>query len=147
MSVHTQPADQSASVKKKMSVLDFQKYKDEGRKFAYVTAYDYTTASIVDQSEVEVILVGDSLAMIMLGYDSTTPVTMDDMIHHIRPVVKGAPDSFIVGDMPFGSYQESPEQAIRSACASLASSRAASGSAKQTASRIVPFIRALPCGT
>ena len=102
--------------KKKMTVLDFQKYKDEGRKFAYVTAYDYTTASIVDQSDVEVILVGDSLAMIMLGYDSTTPVTMDDMIHHIRPVVKGAPNTFIVGDMPFGSYQESPEQAIHNAC-------------------------------
>ena len=115
MSVHTQPADQSASVKKKMSVLDFQKYKDEGRKFAYVTAYDYTTASIVDQSEVEVILVGDSLAMIMLGYDSTTPVTMDDMIHHIRPVVKGAPHTFVAGDMPFGSYNESCEQAIRNA--------------------------------
>ena len=115
MSVHTQPADQSASVKKKMSVLDFQKYKDEGRKFAYVTAYDYTTASIVDQSEVEVILVGDSLAMIMLGYDSTTPVTMDDMIHHIRPVVKGAPHTFVAGDMPFGSYNESCGQAIRNA--------------------------------
>ena len=75
-------------MKKKMSVLDFKKYKEEGRKFAYVTAYDYTMAGIVDESEVEVILVGDSLGMIMLGYDSTTPVTMDDMVHHIKPVVK-----------------------------------------------------------
>lgn len=103
-------------MKKKMSVLDFQKYKDEGRKFAYVTAYDYTTASIVDESDVEVILVGDSLGMVMLGYQTTVGVTLDDMIHHIRPVVKGAPNTFVVGDMPFGSYQESPEQAIRSAC-------------------------------
>ena len=102
--------------KKKMTVLDFKKFKEEGRKFAYVTAYDYTTASIVNESDVEVILVGDSLAMIMLGYKTTVGVTLDDMIHHIRPVVKGAPDTFIVGDMPFGSYQESPEQAIRSAC-------------------------------
>ncbi len=102
--------------KKKMTVLDFKKFKEEGRKFAYVTAYDYTTASIVNESDVEVILVGDSLAMIMLGYNTTVGVTLDDMIHHIRPVVKGAPDTFIVGDMPFGSYQESPEQAIRSAC-------------------------------
>ena len=102
--------------KKKMTVLDFKKFKEEGRKFAYVTAYDYTTASIVNDSDVEVILVGDSLAMIMLGYKTTVGVTLDDMIHHIRPVVKGAPDTFIVGDMPFGSYQESPEQAIRSAC-------------------------------
>lgn len=102
--------------KQKMTVPDFKKYKEEGRKFAYVTAYDYTTASIVNESDVEVILVGDSLGMVMLGYDTTVGVTLDDMIHHIRPVVKGAPNTFVVGDMPFGSYQESPEQAIRSAC-------------------------------
>ena len=102
--------------KKKMTVLDFKKYKEEGRKFAYCTAYDYTIASIVNDSEVEVILVGDSLAMTMLGRSTTVGVTLDDMIHHIKPVVLGAPDTFIAGDMPFGSYQESPEQAIRSAC-------------------------------
>ena len=102
--------------KKKMTVLDFKKFKEEGRKFAYVTAYDYTTASIVNESDVEIILVGDSLGMIMLGYNTTVGVTLDDMIHHIRPVVKGAPDTFVVGDMPFGSYQEGPEQATRSAC-------------------------------
>lgn len=100
---------------KKMTVMDFKKYKEEGRKFTYVTAYDYTMASIVNDSDVEIILVGDSLGMCMLGYSTTVGVTLDDMIHHIRPVVKGAPDKFIVGDMPFGSYQESPEQAIRSA--------------------------------
>lgn len=102
--------------KKKMTVLDFKKYKEEGRKFAYCTAYDYTIASIVNDSDVEVILVGDSLAMTMLGRSTTVGVTLDDMIHHIKPVVLGAPDTFIAGDMPFGSYQESPEQAIRSAC-------------------------------
>lgn len=67
--------------KKKMTVLDFQKYKDEGRKFSFVTAYDYTTASIVNESDCEIILVGDSLGMIMLGYNTTVPVTVDDMIH------------------------------------------------------------------
>ncbi len=102
-------------MEKKMTVLDFKKYKEEGRKFAYVTAYDYTTAGIVDESEVEVILVGDSLGMVMLGYDETTPVTMEDMIHHIKPVVKGAPNTFIVGDLPFGSYNVSVEQAVMSA--------------------------------
>ena len=101
--------------KKKMTVLDFQKFKDEGRKFSFVTAYDYTTASIVNDSDVEIILVGDSLGMIMLGYSSTVPVTLDDVIHHARPVVKGAPDTFIIGDMPFGSYNVSIEDAIRSA--------------------------------
>ncbi len=101
--------------KQKMTVLDFKKFKQEGRKFAYVTAYDYTTASIVNDSDCEVILVGDSLAMVMLGYDTTVGVTLDDMIHHIRPVVKGAPDTFVAGDMPFGSYNVSIEQAIASA--------------------------------
>lgn len=100
---------------KKMTIMDFKKYKEEGRKFAFVTAYDYTMASIVNDSDVEIVLVGDSLGMCMLGYSTTVGVTLDDMIHHIRPVVRGAPDKFIVGDMPFGSYQESPEQAIRSA--------------------------------
>lgn len=101
--------------KKKISVPDFQKFKAEGRKFSYVTAYDYTMASIVNQSDVEAILLGDSLGMIMLGYATTTPVTMEDMIHHIRPVVKGAPDTFVAGDMPFGSYNQSCEQAIANA--------------------------------
>lgn len=101
--------------KKKMTILDFKKYKEEGRKFSFVTAYDYTTASIVDESDCDIILVGDSLGMIMLGYDSTVPVTMEDMIHHIKPVVKGAPNTFIIGDMPFGSYNESIEQAIHNA--------------------------------
>lgn len=105
--------------KKKMTVLDFKKFKEEGRKFSFVTGYDYTTASIIDESDVEIILVGDSLGMVMLGYSTTVGVTLDDMIHHIKPVVKGAPNTFIVGDMPFGSYQESPEQAIRSACRML----------------------------
>lgn len=98
-----------------MTVLDFQKYKDEGRKFSYVTAYDYTMASIINDSDVEVILVGDSLGMIMLGYDSTVPVTLEDVIHHAKPVVKGAPDTFIIGDMPFGTYNVSIEEAIRNA--------------------------------
>lgn len=102
--------------KKKMTVPDFKRYKEEGRKFAYVTAYDYTTASIINDSDVEVILVGDSLAMIMLGESTTVGVSLDDMIHHIKPVVKGAPNTFVAGDMPFGSYHESPEQAIRNAC-------------------------------
>ncbi len=101
--------------KKKMTIPDFKKFKAEGRKFAYTTAYDYTMATIVDESEVEIILVGDSLAMCILGRNSTVGVTMEDMIHHIKPVVLGAPNTFVVGDMPFGSYNQSPEQAIANA--------------------------------
>lgn len=90
--------------KTKMTVGDFRKFKKEGKKFSFVTAYDYTTATIVDESDCNIILVGDSLGMIMLGYKGTESVTMDDMVHHIRPVVKGAPHTWIIGDMPFGSY-------------------------------------------
>lgn len=99
-------------MKKKITVQDIQKMKDEGQKYTLVTAYDYTTASIVDESECEIILVGDSLGMVMLGYTTTTSVTMEDMIYHIKPVVNGAPNTFIVGDMPFGSYNVSSEQAV-----------------------------------
>lgn len=104
-----------SETKKKMTVPDFKKYKQEGKKFTFVTAYDYTTATIVNESESEIILVGDSLAMIMLGYNSTVGVTLDDMIYHIRPVVKGAPNTFVIGDLPFGTYNLGPEQAIASA--------------------------------
>ena len=103
------------SDKKKMTVADFKKFKAEGKKFSFVTAYDYTTATIVDDSDCEIILVGDSLGMIMLGYKGTESVTMEDMIHHIRPVVKGAPNTWIIGDMPFGSYHVSDEQAVTNA--------------------------------
>ena len=101
--------------KRKMSIADFKDYKKRGQKFAYVTAYDYTMASIVNESDCEVILVGDSLAMVMLGRKTTVGITLDDMIHHIKPVVLGAPNTFVVGDMPFGSYNISAEQAIESA--------------------------------
>ena len=101
--------------KRKMSIADFKDYKKRGQKFAYVTAYDYTMASIVNESDCEVILVGDSLAMVMRGRKTTVGITLDDMIHHIKPVVLGAPNTFVVGDMPFGSYNISAEQAIASA--------------------------------
>lgn len=101
--------------KKKMNINDFKDYKKQGKKFSFVTAYDYTMATIINESDCEIILVGDSLGMIMLGYSTTTSVTMDDMIHHIKPVVNGAPNKFIIGDMPFGSYNVSIENAISNA--------------------------------
>jgi 3-methyl-2-oxobutanoate hydroxymethyltransferase len=80
-----------------------------------MTAYDYPTAVLVDQAGIDTILVGDSLAMVMLGYESTVPVTMDDMIHHCKAVSRGAQYALLIGDMPFMSYQASVEEAVRNA--------------------------------
>lgn len=89
--------------------------KQRGEKITYTTAYDYSTGLLVDKAGIDVILVGDSLGMTMMGEDTTVPVTMEQMIHHIKCVVKGAKNPMIVGDMPFGSYNISKEQAIMNA--------------------------------
>jgi 3-methyl-2-oxobutanoate hydroxymethyltransferase len=102
-------------MKKKLSVQEFQRYKDEGQKWTWSICYDYTMASIIDESKTEMILVGDSLGNVIMGAGSTIPVTLDIMIHHIKAVVKGAPNTFIVGDMPFGTYNVSNEQAVLTA--------------------------------
>lgn len=102
-------------MKTKITTLDFKKMKEEGRKLRMVTAYDYQMAALVDKTDIELILVGDSLGMVVLGYEGTISVTMEDMIHHIKPVVKGAPNTFIVGDMPFGSYNVSVDKAVENA--------------------------------
>ncbi len=86
--------------------------KQSGDKITMLTAYDYTTAKIIDECGVNSILVGDSLGMVMLGYENTLPVTMEDMIHHTAAVSRGAENAFIVADMPFMSYQVSVEQAV-----------------------------------
>jgi 3-methyl-2-oxobutanoate hydroxymethyltransferase len=97
------------------TVLDVQRFKDEGRRFAMVTAYDYTMATLLDQAGVPLLLVGDSLGMVMLGHPTTLPVTLDEMLHHARAVVRGAQHALVVGDLPFGTYHVSEEQAIESA--------------------------------
>ena len=102
--------------KKKLTIQDFQRYKEEGQLWTWSICYDYTMAGIIDESKTEMILVGDSLGNVITGYGSTVPVTLDEMIHHTKAVVKGAPNTFVVGDMPFGSYQASDEQAVISAC-------------------------------
>jgi 3-methyl-2-oxobutanoate hydroxymethyltransferase len=93
--------------------------KRHGERFAMVTAYDYTTARILAEAEIPVLLVGDSLAMVVLGYRNTLPVTMEEMLHHARAVARGAPDQLLIGDMPFNSYHASDEQAIANAAAFL----------------------------
>lgn len=99
----------------KVTIAALQKKKETGKKITMMTAYDYPTANLVDQAGIDTILVGDSLGMVMLGYESTVPVTMDEMIHHCKAVSRGAKNSFIIGDMPFMSYQVSVEDAIHNA--------------------------------
>ena len=86
--------------------------KQSGEKITMLTAYDYTTARIEDECGVDAILVGDSLGMVMLGYENTLPVTMEDMIHHTKAVARGAENAFVVADMPFMSYQTSVYDAV-----------------------------------
>ncbi|MDR3573879.1 MAG: 3-methyl-2-oxobutanoate hydroxymethyltransferase [Anaerolineaceae bacterium] len=101
--------------KVKLTIPQFKAMKEQGKKFTLVTAYDVLIASVIDKTPIEMILVGDSMGMVVFGYDSTVPVTMDDIIHHCKPVVRGAPGTFIVGDMQFGSYNTGVEDAIRNA--------------------------------
>lgn len=96
----------------KQTVTTLQKMKDNGEKISMLTAYDYSTAKLFDEAGIHTILVGDSLGMVMLGYDSTIPVTVEDMIHHGSAVVRGAKNALVVVDMPFLSYQTSVYDAV-----------------------------------
>jgi len=100
---------------KKKTILDFHNMKKNGEKVTWVTAYDFPTASFAEQAGIDMILVGDSLGMVVLGYNGTVPVTMEDCISHCKAVRRGAPNTFVIGDMPFGSYQVSDEEAVRNA--------------------------------
>ncbi len=100
---------------RKKTIIDFFEKKREGKKITMLTAYDYPMAYLVDQAGIDMILVGDSLGMTVLGYPTTIPVTMDDMIRHSRAVTKAVKQAFIIGDMPFLSYQVSDEEAVRNA--------------------------------
>lgn len=96
----------------KKSIIDFRNMVEKNEKIVYITGYDYLTAKYEERAGVDMILVGDSLGMVMLGHETTYPVTMEDMIIHSSAVRRGAPNTFIVGDMPFMSYQVSNEDAV-----------------------------------
>jgi len=97
---------------KRKTVADIIKMKQAGEKITMLTAYDAAMAAMLHEADVDVLLVGDSLGMVLLGYDSTVPVSMDEMIHHASAVRRGSQGAFVVGDMPFGSYQSGARDAI-----------------------------------
>lgn len=101
--------------RKKVSIPDLQRMKQEGKKITMLTAYDYPLALFMDRAGVDTILVGDSVAMVVLGYENTLPVTMDEMIHHCKAVKRAIKYAYLIGDMPFMSYQASCEEAVKNA--------------------------------
>lgn len=101
--------------RKKLTILDLYAMKERGEKISWITAYDYPTAQFAEAAGMEMLLVGDSLGMCVYGYSSTVPVTMDQCIVHCDAVRRGAPNTFVMGDMPFMSYQASDQEAVRSA--------------------------------
>ena len=99
----------------RVSINQIKEMKHKGEKIAMLTAYDYSTAKIVDEVGIPLILVGDSLGMVVLGYESTIPVTMEEMLHHTKAVARGTRKAMVIGDMPFMTYHVSTEDALRNA--------------------------------
>ncbi|MDR9459274.1 MAG: 3-methyl-2-oxobutanoate hydroxymethyltransferase [Dehalococcoidia bacterium] len=99
----------------RVTIGDIREMKQRGEKIPMLTAYDYAFAKIIDEAGVPLILVGDSLGMVILGYESTIPVTMDEMIHHVKAVVRGTKHALVIGDMPFMTYHVSLEDTLRNA--------------------------------
>jgi len=106
---------QSSAPRTKVRTHHLQKWKAEGHKWAMLTAYDYSTARVFDDAEIPVLLVGDSAANVVYGYDTTVPVTVDELIPLVRGVVRGAPHALVVADLPFGSYEAGPQQGLATA--------------------------------
>ena len=109
------PVSFAVTERKKVTTLNLRQKKERREPITMLTAYDYSTALAMDRAGVDAILVGDSLGMVVLGYETTLPVTMEDMLHHCRAVARGAKAAFLIGDMPFMSYQVSVEEAVRNA--------------------------------
>ncbi|MGL6136879.1 MAG: 3-methyl-2-oxobutanoate hydroxymethyltransferase, partial [Planktothrix sp.] len=98
-----------------VTTQELSQWKQQGRRITVLTAYEYAIAQLIDQAGIDIILVGDSLAMVGLGYDTTLPLTLDEIIHHAKAVRRGVKQALLVVDLPFLTYQESPQQAIHSA--------------------------------
>lgn len=124
----------------RISIHKLKEWKAEGHRFAMITAYDYPSARLVEQAGIPIILVGDSLGSVVLGYDSTVPVTMDDVAYHTRAVVRGTEKAIVVADMPFMSYQADPNEAMRNA-GRLLKEGGATAVKLEGGSHIAPLVR------
>ena len=124
----------------RISIHRLKELKAKGQRFAMITAYDYPSARLVEQAGIPVILVGDSLGSVILGYESTVRVTMDDILYHTKAVVRGTEKAIIVADMPFGSYQADPNDAMRNA-ARLLQEGGATAVKLEGGSHVAPLVR------
>ncbi len=130
----------------RISIHKLKEWKAQGQRFAMLTAYDYPSARLVEQAGVPVILVGDSLGSVVLGYNSTVPVTIDDVVYHTRAVARATSRAIVVGDMPFMSYQASPDDAMRNA-GRLLQEGGATAVKLEGGTHIVPLVRRMvECG-
>ncbi|HKW51519.1 MAG TPA: 3-methyl-2-oxobutanoate hydroxymethyltransferase [Candidatus Eisenbacteria bacterium] len=125
----------------KVTVRTFREMKQRGEKIASVTAYDYPTARLADEASIDLILVGDSLGMVVLGYDTTIPVTMAEMMHHLRAVVRAQPRALVVADLPFASFQAGPEDAVRNSARFV--KRGAEAVKLEGGRRVLPQVEAI----
>src|SRR5207248_2901832 len=121
---------------------DLQRAKDVGERWPMLTAYDFSTARIFDEAGIPVLLVGDSAANVIYGYDTTVPVTVDELLPLVRGVVRGAARALVVADLPFGSYQASPQQALETA-ARFMKDGGAQAVKLEGGQRVVPQVEAL----
>jgi 3-methyl-2-oxobutanoate hydroxymethyltransferase len=133
---HFRSADQSAPANRRVTIQSLQDKKTQGRPIVALTAYDYATARLVDEAGVDFILVGDSLAMVVMGYENTLPVTMDEMLLHTRAVRRAVKQAMVVADMPFGSYQVSTAEGVANAARFLKEAGAQAVKVEGGASRI-----------
>jgi 3-methyl-2-oxobutanoate hydroxymethyltransferase len=129
------------SERPKVTVRSIREMKARKERIVSVTAYDYPTARLADEAGVDLILVGDSLGMVVLGYESTIPVTMPEMMHHVRAVVRAAPRALVVADLPFASFQTGPEDAVRNSARFV--KRGAEAVKLEGGRRVLPQVEAI----
>jgi 3-methyl-2-oxobutanoate hydroxymethyltransferase len=130
----------------RISIHQLKQWKSEGRRFAMITAYDFPSARLVEQAGIPVVLVGDSLGSVVLGYESTVPVTMDDILYHTRAVVRATHRAIVVADMPFMSYQANADEAVRNA-GRLLQEGGATAVKLEGGSHVAPLVRRMvECG-